>query len=325
VGGFSHVERYFLNQYTGFFHKGSIKGRSLQEIKHRLLVEECIQQIGRQTTELSVLFYTHLFRLDPSLADIFNGDAMVLNRKFNSTLSTLKSIRDLEVISAALKGIAQRHVKYHAKVEHFPIFKEALLQALEEFLGSQFTPEIKYAWEHVFDEVSSIMIEVLQQHPQSKLPKKAMKTSKTTLLDDIGGEKVVLSVHQRFYDEIYEDAFIGSFFHFRAKHLLIEKQTAFMVAAFGGPNHYDGAPPAFVHMHMFITKEMSDIRDIYLRRAMFEEGLSQDVCDRWLEVDHSFHAAIEKRKSRECVMRAPVVLPFIVEKPDGYTPPVLLQ
>jgi len=295
----------------------------MQNIKHRLIVERSIQSISHQTTELSALFYSHLFHLEPSLADIFNGDVTALNRKFNSTLSTFKSIRDLEVITPALEGIAKRHVGYHAQAAHFPIFKTALLRAFDDLLGQAFTAEMKDAWEQVFDEVSAIMMRVLEKQPKARNQDKQADLQKTTLLDDIGGEQVIQSVHNRFYDAIYEDAFIGPFFHFRSKQLLIEKQTAFMVAAFGGANHYDGAPPAFVHMHMFITKEISNIRETYLHLAMLEEGLSDAICARWLDVDRSFHAAIEKINPQECVLRAPVTLPFIVEKPKGYKPPSL--
>jgi hypothetical protein len=53
---------------------------------------------------------------------------------------------------------------------------------------------------------------------------------------------------------------------------LIIKQTQFMVAALGGQNNYAGDTPAFVHMHMFITEEMADVRE-NLTRSHFSRRL----------------------------------------------------
>lgn len=295
----------------------------MQDIEHRLIVRDHIDQLSNKMTDLSSLFFMHLFRLNPELRDIFNGGVPMLNRKFGSMLATLKNIKHLEKISAALETMAERHVAYHAEVKHFPVFKEALVLALDDLLGSSFTIEQRKAWQKVFDEVSAIMMMVLENSPEAKKHTKEESTHHQAhhLLDDIGDEDIVRSVHQRFYDYIYEDAFLGSFFHHRAKHLLVRKQTEFMVAAFGGANKYRGEPPAFVHMHMFITKEMSDIRETYLRRCILEEGLSEDICNRWLNVDRSFHESIEKNSEDECVMRCWGQQPIVINKPEDYTAP----
>ncbi|MDX8383971.1 MAG: hypothetical protein R8M45_07810, partial [Ghiorsea sp.] len=213
------------------------------------------------------------------------------------------------------------HVNYRAEVGYFPVFKEALLLAWADFLGEAFTSELRAAWVQTFDEVSAIMVEVLEKHPKPSLMNHEEKHPEINLLEDVGGKDVILAVHTRFYDAIYEDDFIGAFFHFRAKRLLISKQTDFMIAAFGGENNYRGEPPAFVHMHMFITKEMSDIRTAYLRRAILAEGLSESICERWLSVDASFHASLEKRSEEECVMRVWGQYPMSVKKPATYVPP----
>jgi len=289
--------------------------------QQQALVKQHIQDLGDKTNKLSSSFYTHLFRINPSLTHIFNGGVSMLNRKFTSMLSTFKSVHDLHKISAALEGMAKRHIAYHAEVAHFTDFNQALLLALEDVEQDDFTPELRQAWQTVFQEVSAIMTDVLSH--ASKVDKPQCKTTENTslLIDDIGGVDVVTQVHQRFYDYMYDDDYIGGFFQHRAKSLLVRKQTEFMVAAFGGENLYTGEPPAFIHMHMYITKEMSDIRDIYLRRAILEEGLSDALCQRWLAVDHSFHASIEKKSMDECVMRVWGQYPFVVKKPASYIPP----
>lgn len=94
-----------------------------------------------------------------------------------------------------------------------------------------------------------------------------------------------------------------------------------MTAAFNGPNNYSGDTPAFVHMHMFITDEMADIRETLLRKAILAEGLSATIADRWLAVDQSFRRAIVKKSVDECVLKCAGQMPVVAEKPTNYTAP----
>ena len=215
--------------------------------QQQALVKQHIQDMGDNTNKLSSIFYSHLFRINPSLTHIFNGGVTMLNRKFNSMLSTFKSVHDLHKISAALEGMAKRHIAYHAEVQHFEDFNQALLHALEDMEQESFTAELREAWETVFQEVSSIMTDVLRDAPTVHKPEHENTENTSLLIDDIGGVEVVKRVHQRFYDDLYEDEYIGAFFHHRAKHLLVRGQTEFMVAAFGGENLYKGEP-----LHLFI-------------------------------------------------------------------------
>jgi len=290
------------------------------------LIHDSLESItGSKLNKLSETFFTHLFHLSPEMADVLNGDVAMLHRKFNSTLATLKNARYLDKISASIEAMALRHVGYGAEIHHFTPFRQALLMALHDILGDAFTPEQQSAWEETFDAITEVMLRVLQEQPQTRSTKTIALTQATHLLDAIGGSEKVYAVHQRFYDAMFNDAYLGPFFHHRTPKHLVEQQTAFMVAAFGGENHYQGQPPAFIHMHMFITREMSDIRTTYLRNALIEEGMSEDICQRWLAIDHAFHASIEKKQIEECVMRAVFQQPLTVTKPANYQPPIALS
>ena len=289
--------------------------------KHRLMVRDHISQIAPKHDKLCTLFYTHLFRINPELTKVFNGGVPMLNRKFNSMVSTFKNLKDLEKMTAAMEAMAERHVPYHAEAEHLPQFKESFMLALQDISDGNLDTEIQLAWEKAFDEVIAIMSRVLENHPDAGKHHHETSHEMDHFLEEIGGPEKVHAVHQRFYDYVYDDSFIGNFFQHRSKALLVRKQSEFMIAAFGGENNYHGEPPAFVHMHMFITKEMSAIRNTYLRNAILEEGLSEELCNKWLKVDQSFHAAIEKTTPEECVMRVPGQFPMTIKKPAAYKPP----
>lgn len=289
------------------------------------LVRASIEAIGDGSNKLSSLFYTRLFQLEPSLTDIFDGGVAMLNRKFINMLLTFKNAKNIDTLVPALQAMAKRHFAYGAQPPHFDVFREALIYALEQKLGADFNDELRAAWLSIYDTVCEIMVDYMKAHPE-EAPEEGEGTGThvdPALLDDIGGADVVFRVHQRFYDMMYDDDYIGQFFFHRAKELVVKKQTDFMVAAFGGPNNYTGEPPAFLHMHMYITQEMAEIRNTYLRNAIRGEGLSQDICDRWLRVDNAFLPAIVKKNVEECVMRVWGQAPFTIKKPVAYRPPTL--
>jgi hypothetical protein len=88
-----------------------------------------------------------------------------------------------------------------------------------------------------------------------------------------------------------------------------------LLAEIGGPNRYTGDTPAFVHMHMFITDGMADLRKQILRQAILDERLSVSVAGRWLKVDQSFRPAIVKKSIDECVLKCVGQVPGTAEKP----------
>lgn len=290
-----------------------------QKISSRLLVKACIEGLnGSDIEKLSQLFYRELFHLDINLKSVFPGSISTLNRKFFSTLGILKDVRHLEKIRRSIEQLGERHLlRYGAQIEYFDIVEQALIYALSEHMKDKLTDELKNAWISVYDEVASIMKQAMMRVDQRKI-KRSYKDDNNydaDFLDKIGGEEAILRVHKRFYDVIFEDPWLGQFFYGKSKETLIRKQTQFMVAAFNGPNNYLGDTPAFIHMHMFITDEMSDLRSKMLKQAIMAEGLSASIADHWLQVDDAFRPSIVKKSIDECVMKCMGQLPVTAKKP----------
>lgn len=296
----------------------------LVKIKNRLLVKLCIGEISTQVDIVSQLFYQELFRLDIHLKTIFSGNVAFLNRKFINMLATFKNVKHLEAIENSVEKIGERHVlQYRAQIKHFPTLKNALLFALKKHLGERFNTELEAAWHEVFDDVAEIMQRAITKYNPEKIPALTANESDDDmgLYDDIGGEEIIQRVHQRLYDALFDEPWLEKFFYGKSKEALIDKQTKFMIAAFNGPNNYTGDTPAFVHMHMFITEEMLDVRETLLRNAILAEGLSTSIAERWLKVDQSFRAAIAKKNVDECVLKCIGQMPIVAKKPIGYNAP----
>ena len=287
-------------------------------IEERILVRECIDDIGEDIDKISPIFFRELFHIDIHLKSVFSGNIVFLNRKFSNLMGTLKNVKHLEKISDSLEKMGERHIhNYGAQVSHFPAVKQALLIALEQYHGERFTPELKSAWNNVYDEVAAIMKQAMEQADRRKIQRTEFDEDNydPRLLEEIGGPDVVTRIHRRFYDVIFDEPWLGQFFSGRSKEQLIEKQTQFMVGAFGGPNAYMGDTPAFVHMHMYITDEMADLREEILKKAILDEGLDEGIAERWLKVDHAFREGIVKKSIDECVMKCPGQMPLAAKKP----------
>ncbi|NOQ15590.1 MAG: hypothetical protein GQ581_00870 [Methyloprofundus sp.] len=290
-------------------------------IAQRLLVKNNIDSLGDNINKLSQIFYRELFHIEIGLKEVFPGNVVFLNRKFANMLGTFKNVEHLEKISASIEKMGERHSQnYAVQLEHFEHIEQALLLALREYFADEFTVELETAWHGVFQEVTDIMKQAMGQvaHQPKAERLHDMLSYDTQLLVEVQGTEGVRKVHQRFYDVLFDEPWLGKFFYGKAKDVLVDKQTQFMVAAFGGENFYKGDTPAFVHMHMYVTDEMSDLRQQVLRQAILAEGHSDSIADRWLKVDDSFRASIVKNSVDECVLKCVGQMPVVAKKPTNY-------
>ncbi len=290
--------------------------------ENRQQVASCIEDIGADINQVSQIFYRHLLQDNPALSRIFSGNTAALNRKFFNMLAALKNVKHLEKIEASIHQLGERHGQRYAVLsEHFTPTKKALMAALEEHLGDEFTAELRQAWDEVFDAVADLMKTAISHTRRTDDDSQALSGYDGDLLQAIGGEDVVLRIHQRFYDTIFDEPWLGKFFRGKHETTLARKQTEFMVAAFGGENRYRGDTPAFVHMHMLITQEQLEAREVILRNAIGEEGLSEEIVERWIKVDRGFWAGLVKASEGECILKCFGQYPVVAKKPDGYVPP----
>ncbi len=309
----------------------------ISERSERLLVMACVAELESDVPQLSPRFYAHLQAIDPEAHTALKGSAAFRQRKFANLLMTFRSVKYLEALAPMFQAMGERHRGYHRQCRQFlPSMREALMNTLREHLGERFTPELERAWARVYHDVATMMRQSMSisererrtvapgsaKSPERRGPWGAVRWDEG-LLEAVGGEAMVRRVHQVFYDVIFDDPWIGQFFFGKPKALLVEKQTEFMVSAFGGPHRYQGATPAVVHMHTFITDELSDLRERFLRRAILSQGLSPELADRWLAVDRLFRPTVVKQSVEECTMTTMEQHPIVAKKPEGYQDPTI--
>jgi hemoglobin-like flavoprotein len=121
-------------------------------------VQKSFAQLTPLKEQIAERFYQNLLALDESLESIFRGDLTLLGRKFMHMLAGIvQSPVKLERVLLDLQNLARRHVMYGVRPYHYATAGAALMITLEQFLGAEFTPEVRRAWAQVYDHVSGVM------------------------------------------------------------------------------------------------------------------------------------------------------------------------
>jgi hemoglobin-like flavoprotein len=108
--------------------------------------------------EVGRIFYDRLFAIAPETRALFKNDIEEQSRKLMDTLAlAIGSLRDTPTLVSMLQGLAQRHVRYGVRDEHYDKVGEALLWTLEKAFGAAFTPDVRNAWATLYGVVATTM------------------------------------------------------------------------------------------------------------------------------------------------------------------------
>lgn len=122
------------------------------------LVRSSWQQVLPIKDTAAALFYGRLFELDPKLRGMFKGDMVEQGRKLMMIINTaVTSLDNLGPILGAVEDMGRRHVAYGVTEAHYDTVGSALIWALAEGLGEQFTPVVSDAWVETYTTLASAM------------------------------------------------------------------------------------------------------------------------------------------------------------------------
>ncbi len=132
------------------------------------LVQQSFAKVEPISEQAAVLFYDRLFELDPALKPMFKGDMAEQRRKLMATLGVaVKGLTRPETIIPVVKQLGVRHIGFGVREAHYDTVGAALLWALEQGLGDQFTDEVKDAWGAVYTLVAGVMKQAARQAQQA--------------------------------------------------------------------------------------------------------------------------------------------------------------
>jgi hemoglobin-like flavoprotein len=123
------------------------------------LVQQSFSKVAPISDQAANLFYDRLFEVAPQVRAMFPADMTEQRKKLMMMLAAVVGgLSDLPSILPAASALANRHVAYGAKAEHYPVVGSALLWTLEKGLGEAWTPDVAAAWTTAYGTLSGYMI-----------------------------------------------------------------------------------------------------------------------------------------------------------------------
>jgi nitric oxide dioxygenase len=97
--------------------------------------------------QAGVMFYDRLFTIDPSLRPLFKNDIAEQSRALMKMIAVaVGGLDKLDTIVPAVRALGVRHAGYGVTEAHYDTVAAALLWALGQGLGDDFTSEVEDAW-----------------------------------------------------------------------------------------------------------------------------------------------------------------------------------
>jgi hemoglobin-like flavoprotein len=116
------------------------------------LVKATFRKIVPISERMTRTFYDRVFELAPETRTMFKTDIKEQGRKFIQMLAVLVGgLERMPEIVPGLNAMGKRHIGYGVAKAHYPVIGNALLWAIKDTLGTDFTPEVEAAWRAVYD------------------------------------------------------------------------------------------------------------------------------------------------------------------------------
>ncbi|MGF1459214.1 MAG: globin family protein [Leptolyngbyaceae cyanobacterium] len=125
------------------------------------LLEESFGKVAPQADAFVGSFYDNLFTDYPAAKPLFTHTNMGKQKKMllESLVFVIENLRQPGKLTEALKGLGTRHVQYGALPDHYPLVGNSLLKTFEQYLGSDWTDEVKQAWVDAYGLITTVMLE----------------------------------------------------------------------------------------------------------------------------------------------------------------------
>ena len=127
--------------------------------EQKQIVRNTWQEVAPQGDMAAQLFYNRLFEIDPSSRSLFQDVDLPKQRtKLLQALSdAVQGLDAPDALVPVLEDLGRRHADYGVTDDHYDSVGAALLWALEQGLGPDWTPEAKDAWAEAYALISGVM------------------------------------------------------------------------------------------------------------------------------------------------------------------------
>ncbi len=122
-------------------------------------VKATVPAIRENGEKITTRMYEILFSKYPETKELFkNAPEDQYKRLANAILAYGANIDNLENLQTAVMRMAEKHVETNVKPEHYPLVKNALMQAIKDVLNPP--EEVIKAWEEAYDLLAETLISI---------------------------------------------------------------------------------------------------------------------------------------------------------------------
>jgi methyl-accepting chemotaxis protein len=133
-------------------------GSGVLTVEQTYRLRKTFALVERQSHVAALVFYQHLFELDPALRPLFKNDIEVQAGKLMDMLAAALSLLERpDDLVNVLEKLGAAHVGYGVRTEHYDTVGAALLKMLETVLGGEFTGEARQAWATLYQTIAETM------------------------------------------------------------------------------------------------------------------------------------------------------------------------
>jgi hemoglobin-like flavoprotein len=134
------------------------------------LINRSFEQLARAAEEVAATFYRRLFELDPTLRPLFQHAIVLQGRKFMTMLTVVvHGLDTLDRLLTDVENLGRRHVAYGVSDAHYETVEAALLWAIQDSLGADWTPAVGEAWAAAYRLLAGTMQRAARDVPGDSL------------------------------------------------------------------------------------------------------------------------------------------------------------
>ncbi|MEN4045798.1 MULTISPECIES: globin domain-containing protein [Sulfurimonas] len=123
-------------------------------------VKKTIPSVGKNAEKITTRMYEILFSKYPETKPLFANAQGDQHKKLAGAIAAFAAnIDNLGALSAAVEKMANTHVLTKVKPEHYPMVADALITAMGDVLGDDFTDEYKQAWIEAYTFLANILMQ----------------------------------------------------------------------------------------------------------------------------------------------------------------------
>lgn len=121
-------------------------------------ITESYEAFAPRAGDMVAGFYQRLFTACPEVRPLFREDMSVQRHHFTATLALLvRNLAFQDMLEEAVMDLGAQHLRWGARLQHYPVVRDALLGSIGDSLGERWTQQLQDDWKTLIDQVVATM------------------------------------------------------------------------------------------------------------------------------------------------------------------------